>query len=107
MIFKKKIQDIKELILSKYSDSSYKQSKLIIRLENEDHTVGNIINESLQSHKKILFSGLSKPDLLVREMVIKMQAVDDNILIYFFETLDFVFQLFDTIHKKLTVLSKK
>jgi len=69
----KKITDIKNDLQSRINlkqipiDKSYNY-----KLEQEDYTVGIILNEEFQDHKDIVFSGLSKPDHLVKAILIKV-----------------------------------
>lgn len=43
-------------------------------LEGEDHTIGELLNYELQNHEDILGSGISKPDLLIDNITIKMTS---------------------------------
>lgn len=45
-----------------------------IELKNEDHTLGELINYELQSHKNVIYSGVAKPDHLIRNMLIKLMV---------------------------------
>lgn len=106
-IIKIKLNDIKFMIGNKYNSTSImNQNHLIIKLENEDHTIGNIMNEFLQNNKNIAFSGLSKPDLLIDEIVIKLVSVEPNPIKPLFETIDFIINLFNNIQNKLLDLGK-
>ena len=107
-IMKKKIEELKFYISDKYSDSSItKENSLIVRFENEDHTIGNIINEYLQRSDKIAFSGLSRPDLLVDEVIIKIQSINPNPVQPLLEVLDFINELFENIQKQIQKLGNK
>ncbi len=64
----KKISDIKNTIKESNDDT------LIIELENEDHTIGNLITSFLQDNEKIKFAGMAKPDLLQKKIVIKTKG---------------------------------
>ena len=52
-----------------------------IIINDEDHTMGEAINYEIQSHSDILKSSLSRPDLLVRKIVLDIVAFDKKKLI--------------------------
>lgn len=107
-ILKEKIKLIKKTVSDKYDKPEITNgSALKIILENEDHTLGNIINECLQTNKNVLYSGMSKPDLLVDNMVIKFTTAKKNPLIPLFESLDYITKLYNKIETLLEALSKK
>ena len=106
-IYIKKLEDIKQFVGNKFNNSSIKEkNELIIKLENEDHTLGIALNYFLQQNKNIMFSGLSKPDLLIDEIKIKLVSAKKNPLEPFFETIDFLLQLFNDIQNQLVKLSR-
>lgn len=107
-IIKKKLEDIKKLVEENFKHHKIKKDELIeIVLTNEDHTVGNIINNGLQSHPKIIYSGLSKPDLLIEEIIIKLNSIDELPLKPFFDVIKENVHIFDIIEKQLTKVGKK
>ena len=107
-IMKIKLDEIRNIINKNYNlPTIIDQDSLIIKLQNEDHTIGNILNEFLQNNKNILFSGLSKPDLLLDEIVIKFVSASNNPLIPLFETIDYIIDIFNEIEKQLIKLGVK
>ena len=52
-----------------------------IVINDEDHTMGEAINYEIQSHADILKSSVSRPDLLVRKIVLDIVAFDKKKLI--------------------------
>lgn len=107
LILKQKLDIIKYIIGNKYTSTTIMAEKMIeIRLDKTDHTLGNIINTYLQENKNIAYAGLSKPDLLINEMVIKIISVKPNPLEPFFETIDYVIKLFTEIEKQIYQLGK-
>jgi len=72
-----KIEDLSHIIKEKYSKNT-DDNTLYIKLENEDHTLGNFINDILQDLDNVEFSGISKPDLLVDEVTIKLISTKNN-----------------------------
>lgn len=102
-----KMDEIRKLIHEKYNTTEIKNQNLLhLSLVHEDHTTANIINEFLQIHPGIAFAGLSKPDLLQEEMVIKFRSVKENPIKPLIETIDFVVELTDSIKKQLAKLAK-
>lgn len=107
-IIKNKLMYVKKDIINKHDTDEVKSgTKLLLRIQNEDHTIGNIINEYLQSNKNIVYAGLSKPDLLVNEIVIKFESVNKNPLMPLFETLDYLDILFTTVQNQILKLGNK
>jgi DNA-directed RNA polymerase subunit L len=96
-IIKSKLKEIKERIDSKSElvTLSEKGTKLHVKLDEETHTIGNIINDSLQRNSDIVYSGLSKPDTFKDEILIKLESVKPNPIKYFFNTLEDLIELFD------------
>lgn len=101
-VIKEKIKMTKKLIKEKYESVSTNDIfAMKLEFENEDHTLCNIINDYLQNNKNVIFSGLSKPNLLIDNMIIEFQTIKSNPLQYFDETLDHVTKLFDEIETQL------
>jgi len=99
---------IKDLIKSKYTgQTKIKENKLKIKLENRDHTFGNMINYALQSHKNVSAAGLSKPDHLINEIHILFETFDNDPLKSLYESIDYVIKLFNEIKVKLKTLGGK
>jgi DNA-directed RNA polymerase subunit L len=69
----KKITDVRNDLQTKIDQKQIPIEKSYnYKLEQEDFTVGIILNEEFQDHKDIIFSGLSKPDHLVKAILIKV-----------------------------------
>lgn len=83
-------------------------NSIIIELDNEDHTICNLINDSLQSHKDIIFSGISKPDLLVKSMKFKIQTINKSKspIEPFFDVINNLTSLFKNIENQIETLKK-
>lgn len=105
-ILKKKFEELKFTIGDQIKTSD-KTKDVVIKLDNEDHTTGNILNEFLQQNKNIAFSGLSKPDLLVKQVVLKIVSAKNDPVKHIFETLDHLTKIMDDIQKQLVGLGKK
>ena len=71
----KKYEDLKLDINNKIKSKEINTEKnLILTLDDEDFTLGEILNFYIQDHKNILFSGLSKPDHQIKSIVIKIET---------------------------------
>jgi len=80
---------------------------IIIKLDNENHTIGYIINDYLQEHKDIIYSGCQKPDLLENKIEIKYSTSNKNPITPFIENINHIIKIFDHIQKKLVALKNK
>jgi len=108
MIIKTKLENIKNTLEEEIGNEEYKSNEIIeLKIKNEDHTIGNIINEGLQYHDDIKFSGISKPDLLINEMVIKIITKSRDPLKPLNDVVDKYIDIFDNIESKLRVMGKK
>lgn len=114
----KKLTDLKEDLEKKISSKQIIHEKVIhFRLEQEDHTMGEILNYEFQNHKDIIASGLSKPDHLIKAILIKVVAASDvkSPLNGMLESIDILIQKYSHIGKLIidinnsesTKLSKK
>lgn len=107
-ILKEKILITKKLLEEKYNKSSNDETKKIkIVLDNEDHTLGGIINEFLQENENIAYSGLSKPDLAIDSMEIEFMSFKNNPIKPFMDTLDFIVKISDDMEKQFEKLGEK
>lgn len=110
-ILKEKIKIHKKLIEDNYrSYKSIETDTLKIVLENEDHTLGGIINEYLQENPNVLFSGLSKPNIQIDNMAIEFKTLTSNKMHpidYFIENLDYVTRIMDTVQDQIEKLGSK
>lgn len=71
----KKLTDIKHDLENKIESKEILPEKIIhLKLEREDHSIGELLNYEFQDHKDILASGCSKPDHLVKAMLIKITS---------------------------------
>lgn len=69
----KKLEIIKTEIMRQLDKNNISGGVFELELKNEDDTLGGIIGYELQSHKNILFCGVTKPDHLLRTMLIKLE----------------------------------
>lgn len=109
-LVKLKLDSIAEEIDRRVKSKEIKIAPIVfIELINEDHTMGNLINNALQDHPQILFSGLSKPDHLVKLIRLKIQCTDDidSPMKPFFEVIKYLINVFDNLENQFTKLDKK
>lgn len=104
-----RLKNIKNNLDNKFKSKIIVPAKeMIIKFEDEDHTMCNIINFSFQNHKNILYSGVGKPDHLQRLMHIKI-AFDNNVknpVDIMFQQIDYLIDLYNDILNKINKLNK-
>lgn len=99
---------IKEKLQKEYNSDTVKTSKeMHLRLHGEDHTVGAPLNDFLQDHRDVVCSGLSKPYLLMDEIVIKFTTVKPNPLVPLYECIDQCIQVMTSIAQQIQKLGGK
>lgn len=90
------------------SGSIKPDEKLNIKLENEDFTMGNIINDALQSHENIKFSGIIQPNHLVKSVEIKCYSDSfDSLVNAIYESFEKVNTMFDFLENKFKQMWEK
>ena len=78
-----------------------------LKIDNYDYTTCGILNDFLQSHNKVVFSAVAKPDHLIDQIVITLKTLQDNPFNILFETIDYTVDVFETVKKELLKLNKK
>jgi DNA-directed RNA polymerase subunit L len=106
IVVQEKLKEIKEKLERNVNVLSKDDKQLHIFLENETQTMGNIINEALQDSNNIKFSGLSQPDGLVDEILIKLESVKPNPLKYVFEIFEDLSAVFKDLQSKFKKMGK-
>lgn len=94
----KKLEDFEDKIKSLNNSND---TTLIFEFNNEDHTMGQVLNNAFQEHPKIIFSGLSKPRPLERLIKIKISSIDNTPSKYMLESIDYLKNVYHHILKKL------
>ncbi len=100
----KKLDDFKENFEEKLKQSKEyeKNSTLLFEFDNEDHTMGEILNTVFQDNPKILFSGLSKMSPLERKIRIKIASEDStNPLEYMIDSVQYLVNVYNQILKEV------
>lgn len=105
----KKLNDIKVEIQNRINAKEIVSEQTIkIKLDGEDHTFGEIINYELQSHKNILYSGVSKTDHLVKSVTLTIRSIDkDSAAIIMVECIDILIKKYSHIGKLVTNMKLK
>ena len=49
-----------------------------LQMNNAEHTLGNLISEGLQKHKKVKFGGYNAPHLLDKKIIINYELIEKN-----------------------------
>lgn len=105
-----KLEGIRDDIQKRVDTKEIRDTQTIFfELVNEDHTIGNLINNRLQDHKDIMFSGVSKPDHLIKTMKFKISTIDEkkSPIGPLFETIDYLIGLFNELEAEFKTLRKK
>lgn len=99
--FKKTTMTYKDEIKRLYELEKTNNKRFKITLKNEDHTFGEVINYEFQSHPLIEKSGNTKPDHLIREVVIDVEAFEQEKL------LPAMMESIDNLYNKITIVENK
>ena len=85
----KRLEDVKSQLDNKVKNREIKNDKIILlTIDNEDHTVGEVLNYELQNNPN-LFSAVSKPNHLIKSMLFKIESIKpEKILDDIFDTLN-------------------
>lgn len=104
-----KLSEFKKQIEKRVTEGKISSKRaIIIELEDEDHTLGNVVNDVLQDHPNIIYSGISKPDHLVKTIKISIECDDKypTPIEPLYQTIEHLKQIYKTIGKQLLSLNK-
>lgn len=80
-------------------------NSMILEILNEDYTCGGSLNYHLQNHKSVLFSGITNPDFMQKNIIIKFKVKDGEKPINIFnESIDTTVKMFEKIKKNFIEL---
>lgn len=106
---KYKLEEIKKLIDTRFKSKEIEtiNNKLLLRFNNEDHTMGELLNYAFQNHPHIIFSGTSKQDHLIKsiQIIIEYSKEMKSPLDPIFEQIEYLTNMYDHIEKQLTKLN--
>ena len=60
----------------KLSIEEQTKTRLVVVLDDEDHTIGNMITNFLRKNKEVVFAAYEKPHPQVKNIKIKLDVVD-------------------------------
>lgn len=107
-IIVEKLEEIETLIGDNYNDSSLdKTKKIILILENENHTMGNLITTALQNNPNVEYAGFKKDHMLINEITIRIDTINYNPLKSFFETISKLKTLYNKTIQNIDALDIK
>lgn len=106
----KRFADLRNDLSNKIKTKQITHEKVIyFKLDKEDHTLGEPLNYEFQSHDDIIRSGLTKPDHLVKAILIKVESKSGikSPLDAMLECLDTLMEKYSHIGKLLSDLKSK
>jgi DNA-directed RNA polymerase subunit L len=100
----KRLEDIKLQMEIKIKNRDLKNDNTIILIfDNEDHTIGDILNYELQNNPN-LFSAVSKPNHLIKSVLFKIESLKpEKIIDDIFSTINMLIEKY----KFITSLTEK
>lgn len=102
-----KLKTLKSELDARIKSKEIKDAQTIIfELAGEDHTLGNLVNWAFQSHPKIMFSGLAKPDHLIKSVRIKISSEDKSPVPHMFSQIDYLISVYEHIEASISKLAK-
>lgn len=102
-----KMNKLKIYFEEKFNSIDFKTTnEITLELDNEDIMVGNLLNETFQMNKNILFSGISRPYSFNKTVFIKLQTSKNNPIPYIFESIDYIIECYKTLENKITKINK-
>jgi DNA-directed RNA polymerase subunit L len=106
LYIQKKLSDIKSEIDKRVKSKEIVDgSSIVFDLVNEDHTIGALINWAFQSHQNILFSGVAKPDHLLKMIRLKVYTDKKSPIPFMFEQIDMLIDLYKQLEIDISKLS--
>lgn len=98
----KKLSDIKKELQNRVNSKEIPSKKsLKVKLDGEDHTIGEIVNYELQGHRDIFFAGVAKTDHLIKSITFTMIS-NPNVA----TPIDAMFECIDILIKKYSHIGK-
>lgn len=100
---KRKLKNFKKLVEddSKFNLDKDQQQGMIV-VNNEDHTLGNIITRGMQQHKNISYAAYNLPHPLSNKINLHFKLVKGNDIKKVLEdVIEYYLELYDTIEKQL------
>ena len=100
---KKKIKNFIKLITNNnLNNSKLSEYEGMIQINNEDHTLGNLIARGMQQHENIKFAGYNLPHPLTKKVIFHYHIKENtNIKNILKDVVDYYSNIFDKIKKKI------
>ena len=107
-----KLKDTKKQIYDKYEHISTKDEPLQtveLNLDNESHTIGNMMTELLQDRDDVVYAGIGKRNELIKQITInvKYKSALKNPLDPIMQSIDGVVEIMEYLENKIYKLGKK
>lgn len=96
-----KLETTRDFFKALPPDEETKSDKLIVKMEGENHTLGNLLTTTLQRHQKVLEAGYKMEHPSVDEIVIEITGDKTKPLKIMFEVIDYLKELFEKLSKSL------
>jgi len=93
-----RLNELKKKI-TEMEDNDKKEGYIII--ENNDHTIGNLLSTGLRKHKEVIFGGYNMPHLLDEKIKIHFNIKKSNIKKILLEVSDYYISLYEKIDDAL------
>jgi len=110
-IIKIKLEQIKEIVIRQHDTEENRNSlRIQLILTNEDHTMGQLLNRTLQDKAEmagsnILFCGQAMKDNLAKEVIIKLVISKGNILETIFDAIDYLIEVYNKMGNEFAKLA--
>jgi DNA-directed RNA polymerase subunit L len=101
----KKLNDFKTYFIEKKNESKNLDiTNVTLEFENEDYTIGDILNDCIQDHPKIISSGMAKISPLERNIIIKINSIDNNLYQHVIDSCEYLINVYNIIMDELKEL---
>jgi DNA-directed RNA polymerase subunit L len=99
----RRLKNFLKLIKDDMKVDETKEQGLII-VNNEDHTLGNLISRGLQTHDKISFAGYNLPHPLAKKVHFHYKLKSGNIIKILEDVIEYYLELFKAIEKLINTI---
>jgi DNA-directed RNA polymerase subunit L len=99
----RRLKNFLKLIKDDMKINETKEQGIII-VNNEDHTLGNLISRGLQTHEKVSFAGYNLPHPLAKKVHFHYKLKSGNIIKVLEDVLDYYLELFKAIEKQIDTI---
>jgi DNA-directed RNA polymerase subunit L len=97
IILNKKLDDIKIKIMDALKSYVEIKDRIKIKIDNESHTLGNLLEYVIQGHSKVIGCAYTKPDHLVESILLTIEVAGDkdDIVKIINQSIDYLKNVFD------------